>query len=170
MCIEYILHMAKDDILLLLDIDDTIFNTDTFKKSQLTQYSLFEDVQDALQQLHAIATLGILSQGEKSFQVKKLQETQIHPYFIPEHTHIFEDKAREYKQLFARYHNRKKVIFVEDRIASLAKAKQADLSIVAVWMKRGRYAHHAPRDISFHPDYTVTTLHDLSRIIHQIDQ
>lgn len=63
--------------LVLFDIDYTIFDTNSFKKSGLTLYRLYPGVKNVLEKLNNTYTLGILSQGEKEFQIKKLQETGI---------------------------------------------------------------------------------------------
>lgn len=157
--------MENTKKIVLLDIDDTLFNTDKFKKSHLKHFELYEDVPGAIDTLSKIVVLGILSQGETMLQIKKLLETNIHHYFVEEHTHIVTIKVDAFKTLLEKYKGRGKIFFVEDRLVTLEKAKKTDPSICAVWMKRGRYAETQKLIQGFQPDYTITNLHDLIPIV-----
>src|SRR6266700_3843097 len=104
-----VLLMKKSDIIILLDIDNTLFNTVKLKESNLTTFELFDEVKDTLKKLSAFATLGVLSQGEIAFQNKKLETTKIKSYFLSEHTHIVEYKLEVMKDILQRYKDNAKV-------------------------------------------------------------
>lgn len=165
MSTEKYLIMEKSKKILLLDIDDTLFNTAKLKRSDLKHFELYDDVIDALEELKDICMLGILSQGELAFQKEKLQRTNIENYFHKEHTYIVERKVEAFKELLAQYEGTGTVFFVEDRLATLRVAKKTHPSTVAIWMKRGRYANTQSQIADFTPDETVTNLKDLVEII-----
>jgi len=71
------------DIIVLFDIDYTLFNTDTFKDSGLTLYTLYPQVKKVLELLNTKYTLGILSEGDVGLQNRKLKETGIYQLFNP---------------------------------------------------------------------------------------
>ena len=161
MCTVYILIMKKLDTIVLLDIDDTIFNTALFKQSELTKYAMYDDVYTALEELKHIATLGIFSQGIVAFQRKKLHETNIQEYFVEEHIHIVEVKMEAVKHLVKTYAGQGSIFLVEDRLDVLQMAKQSDPQLHAIWMKRGRYAQNQRVKVDFTPDATIKNLHEL---------
>src|ERR1700689_525668 len=97
--------MKKSEIIILFDIDNTLFNTLRLKDSNLTVFESYKEVNDTLEKLSRIATLGILSQGEVAFQKKKLNETKIAQYFFEEHTHIVQFKIDVMKEVFEKYKN-----------------------------------------------------------------
>lgn len=157
--------METTNKIVLLDIDDTLFNTKRFKDSELTHYSLYKEVPDALETLSHHALLGILSQGETDFQLKKLQNTDIYDYFSPENVHIFVQKHLAYQSVFAQYTEMDAVFFVEDRLDQLAAAKKKTASITTVWMKRGRYIKSQEKSEHFVPDYIITNLSELIPLV-----
>ena len=77
--------------IVLLDIDYTLFDTKTFKDSNLTKYSLYDEILLVLPSLANVAELGIFSKGEDAFQNAKLQATGIENFFQQKNVHIFED-------------------------------------------------------------------------------
>ena len=162
--------MEKSKLIVLLDIDDTIFNTEKFKKSDFTQFELYKDVQKALEELSSIAMLGILSQGELTFQKRKLLETNIHHYFHESHTHIVDVKVEAFKKILADYSGKGKILFIEDRLKTLSQAKKTDPSIVAIWIQRGRYAHTQQTVPGFTPDYIISDLDELISIVKSFAQ
>lgn len=166
-CIASQLPMEKNKVFLLLDIDDTLFNTAKFKESNFKTFEIYEDVRDALEELAEICMLGILSQGTLDLQKKKLLETQIHHYFHEQHTHIVALKVAAFKEILTKYHGLGKVIFVEDRLETLSRAKKTDPSIVAIWMKRGRYAATQKPIPGFSPDFTIRSLSELLSIVKE---
>jgi len=153
--------MEKSDIIILLDIDNTLFNTVKLKKSNLSTFELYDEVTDTLKKLSVIATLGILSQGEIAFQNKKLETTQIKNYFLSEHTHIVEYKLDVMKDILEKYKSNAKVFFVDDWLDMLRAAKKIDPTVFTIWMKRGEHANSQKAHSDFTPDATVTNLHDV---------
>lgn len=158
--------MMKSKKIVLLDLDDTLFNTDKFKKSDLKSYELYDDVQDALSELAKVATLGIFSQGEIAFQHKKLQKTNIKKYFEEEHIHIVEYKLGVIHDFLQKYTKTGKIFFIDDRLPNLHMAKKSEPSIITLWMKRGRYSQTQKIITDFTPDFVVQSLHEaISHII-----
>ncbi len=157
--------MEKNKKIILLDIDDTLFNTKRFKDSNLTKYSLYKEVPDTLEKLSEHALLGILSQGETDFQLKKLHNTDIYEYFAPENIHIFTQKHLSYKNVFPLYTEKEAIYFVEDRLDQLAEAKKNTISLITVWMKRGRYVKSQEALNDFIPDFIITNLNELVPLV-----
>jgi FMN phosphatase YigB (HAD superfamily) len=157
--------MMKPNTIILLDIDDTIFNTDAFKKSENTKYEMYDEVYSSLAELSKIAMLGIFSQGDVAFQRKKLHETNIQHYFLEEHIHIVDQKLAHVQSLLHRYKGKGTLYLIEDRLDVLQMAKQTDPSIHAIWMKRGRYAENQRVKVDFTADATIESLHELFPLI-----
>ena len=149
--------MEKSKLIVLLDIDDTIFNTAKFIESDFTQFELYKDVQKSLEELSQIAMLGILSQGELSFQKRKLLETNVEHYFHEKHTHIVDVKVEAFKKILHDYRGKGKIFFIEDRLKTLSEAKKTDKSIIAIWMQRGRYAKSQKQISGFTPDFIISS-------------
>lgn len=157
--------MAKQNKIVLLDIDDTMFNTALLKETKLTTFRMYDDVHASLIELAQVASLGIFSQGEIAFQLKKLKETNIHNYFNEEHTHIVADKVELVKHVLAKYKDVKTLFVVEDRLEVLELAKKCGSNIYTIWMKRGRYADNPRVPVSYKADATVKNLHEVVPII-----
>src|SRR3989344_4096389 len=102
----------------LFDIDYTLFDTAFFKESGLSEHRIYEEVINVLENLSKIALLGIFSEGNISFQIKKLKETNIEKYFAKGNTHIVLNKLDELEGIFKRYKNRK-FFFVDDKLTIL---------------------------------------------------
>jgi len=158
--------MKKSDIIILFDIDNTLFNTLRLKESELKIFEIYEEVKETLVELSTVAKLGILSQGQIAFQEKKLRETNIAQYFFEEHKHIVEYKIDVMKEVFERYHNKAKVYFIDDWIEMLRFAKKTDPSVVTIWMKRGEYAQVQEESNDFIPDAVVTNLRGVIPLIN----
>jgi len=158
--------MNKNNIIVLLDIDNTLFNTVKLKDSNLTQFELFDEVKDTLSELAKIATLGILSQGEIAFQNKKLDETNIQDYFSQEHKHIVEYKIEVMKEILGLYTHKAKVFFIDDWLDGLRAAKIVDPSVFTIWMKRGEYADSQLAHSDFTPDAVVKNLKEIIPLIN----
>ena len=123
MSIGSILKTMKPDTIILFDIDNTLFNTVQLKKSNLTVFTLFDEVEATLEELSRIATLGIFSQGEVAFQKKKLNETNISQYFFEEHTHIVQYKVDVMNEVLGQYKGAK-IFFIDDWVDMLRMAKR----------------------------------------------
>lgn len=157
--------MIKQDKIVLFDIDNTLFNTEKFKKSDLTTFEVYDEVKETLEKLKNVATLGLFSQGEIAFQNKKLHQTDIKNYFAEEHTHIVEYKLDVLEDILSRYKSNAKVFFVDDWLSILHEAKKSDPSIFTIWMKRGEYAHSQTIHSDFTPDAIVENLRDVIPLI-----
>lgn len=144
--------------IVLFDIDHTLFDTLAFKKSNLQNFVLYEEVKHVLDELSPIAELGIFSEGDVLLQTKKLEETGIYSAFIKEQIHIFVRKIEGIKQVFG---SRKKdqVYLIDDKAEILSEVKKAVPTVRTIWIRRGIY-----KDIlipGFQPDHTITTLHEI---------
>jgi len=159
--------MEKTDIIVLLDIDNTLFNTVKLKASSLTHFELYEEVKDTLKKLAPIATLGILSQGEIAFQNKKLETTEIKHYFLSEHTHIVEYKLDVMQEILEKYKGKAKIYFIDDWLDMLRAAKKVDPSVYTVWIKRGEYADSQKEHSDFTPDAVIENLQELIPLIKE---
>ena len=158
----------KSNKIVLLDIDDTLFNTEKLIHSSFFVYELYKEVITALSELSTIATLGVFSQGEIAFQRKKLQETNIEQYFSEDHIHIMEFKLEMMQDILERYHNQGEIFVVDDRLENLHMAKKSAPFIFTIWMKRGRYSNIQEQKANFTPDATVTNLYDVISIISSL--
>lgn len=157
--------MKKSDIIVLFDIDNTLFNTQALKKSDRTIFELYEEVKDTLDELSQIATLGIFSQGEIAFQERKLNETNIEHYFSEEHTHIVEYKIDLMKTILQKYKGKGKLYFIDDLLEVLKVAKKSDPSVVTIWIKRGEYATTQEEHSDFTPDAVVIDIREVIPLI-----
>jgi FMN phosphatase YigB (HAD superfamily) len=162
---EKYLLMEKQNKIVLIDIDDTMFNTALLKETDLTKFEMYEEVYNALEELSRVASLGIFSQGEVAFQMKKLQETNIHNYFKKEHMHIVKDKLETITELLNNYIDKGKVYLIEDRLDVLQLAKNCNPQIFTIWMKRGRYAEKQRNPVQYIPDAAIHNLHQSVAII-----
>lgn len=150
--------MKKSDNIVLLDIDDTLFNTEQLKESEFTRYELYDEVKNALSLLSQIATLGIFSQGEIAFQKKKLRKTTIDHYFSEEHLHIVDYKVGVVDEVLRLYSDKANVFFIDDRLEGLHEAKKSNPSVFTIWMKRGRYVATQEEHADFTPDAVIKNL------------
>jgi FMN phosphatase YigB (HAD superfamily) len=160
--------MNNSDIIILFDIDNTLFNTEKLKKSSLTIFELYDEVRDTLEELSKVAKLGILSQGELAFQQKKLKETNIEHYFSEEHKHIVEYKIEVMKDILQIYKGKANVFFIDDLLEALKLAKKIDPTVTTIWMKRGQYATTQKNHSNFTPDAIVTDLREIIPLIKNI--
>lgn len=152
--------------IIFLDIDDVLFDTAHYKESNLIDYRLYDEVLAVVTQLQKIGEVGILSQGEHAFQTKKLIETGIHDMFVKEHIHIVEKKDESLEKVLHKYKNVSATMyFIDDRLTGLYFAKKALPSLIAIWLKRGRYAEGQEEIEGFKPDFIVKTLHEVIPII-----
>lgn len=148
--------------IVLLDIDDVLFNTDLFIKSNRKEYSLYGDILSFLETLSKIADIGILSQGGYELQTKKLKITGIHNSFVNEYFHIVNKKDETLKEILNRYENTKTdIFFIDDRLNGLFYAKQALPALRCILIRRGRYVDKQQKVKGFEPDYIINDLNDI---------
>lgn len=151
--------------LILFDIDYTLFDRDLFGASNLTIYKVFDEVPRVLNELAPVGTLGILSQGETSFQMKKLQQTGILYHFAKENIHITPDKITLLKTVFDEYKTYDAIYFVDDKLDVLHVAQKYLPVLKTIWIKRGRYAKAQKPIKGFVPDLTVENLQKIVPVI-----
>lgn len=152
--------------LILFDIDYTLFDTDTFKASQLRLFSLYPFVEEVLRAISGAYTLGILSQGEKELQEKKLKETGIIHFFDPSHMYIVENKHTELEKIMKSL-VKFSTILVEDKKEMLERAHEFDSDLVTVWVKNGPYASSTLSE--FKPSYAIPDVASLPELLVSID-
>jgi FMN phosphatase YigB (HAD superfamily) len=156
----------KQKIVVLLDIDYTMFDTKTFKESGLKNYSLYSEVLQALEKLKGAAELGIFSKGETGFQNTKLSQTGIKDFFNQDNVHIFDDKDINLNNVLEKYKGYK-IFLVDDKLTVLYQAKAFNSAVFCVWVKRGPFAQSQEPLENFSPDATIENISSLDKIIHQ---
>lgn len=152
----------KSNRVILFDIDYTVFDTANFKNSSLTSFKLYPEVISTLELLSKKFQLGILSKGEKQFQLKKLRETGILNMFDKDLTFIFEDKTIEFKNVMKRFVNLE-VWLVEDKVNMLELAKKANPQLKTIWFKNGPFVDLIRSD--FIPDKAISSFADFSFLL-----
>lgn len=153
------------DTLILFDIDYTLFDTQVFKDSNLVMYTLYPQVKNILENLNNKFTLGILSQGEKEFQIRKLHETGIFNLFDKDHIFITPDKHGELEGILKNL-KIEKTVFIEDKLEILKKAKNLNPAMITIWVKNGPYAQNT-KD-AFSPDFSVETISKLPDVFDKL--
>lgn len=149
---------------ILLDIDDTLFDTANFKQSGLSEYKVYEEVEKTLSDLSIIATLAIFSKGEDQFQKTKLEKTGLLKFFDDKNVYIFDDKNINLLGVIGKYKD-SKIFLVDDILEVLHSAKKNAEQVVTIWVKRGRYAHSQKEIPGFTPDATITSLNEVVGLI-----
>lgn len=155
--------MQKKKIV-LFDIDHTLFDTPSFKESQLTKFSIYEEVIDVLEKLKDVAVLGVYSEGELALQTSKLLNTNITDRFIKEHIYIFDKKLEHVSEIFEKS-DEKDFFLIDDRPLVLAKVKEYNPDVKTVWIRRGLYKDEYID--GFTPDKTVVNLRDILSYIKE---
>lgn len=156
--------IVKKDKFVLFDIDYTLFDTRVFKKSNLEDFSIYEEVLDTLVTLSKSAKLGIFSEGGNEFQRSKLHRTDILKHFRQENVHIVPKKDDTVAEVMSRYKNNI-VFLVDDKLSLLHLAKQLFPEIHTIWVKRGEYAENQKPIQGFIADYEVKNLQEIIPII-----
>lgn len=147
--------------LVLFDIDYTLFDTASFKESNLTKFSLYDEIGLLLEKLSKTATLAIFSKGETDFQINKLKKTGIDKYFTKDFIDIVEDKTYEFERVIDKYKNYE-IYLIDDRISNLEIAKRHRSDIKTIWVERGPFAI---KDTNFVPDKSISDLGELEEYI-----
>lgn len=150
--------------MILFDIDYTLFDTDIFKQSELTDYRAYDEVVQMLEELQGIATVGIFSEGEQEFQKAKLLKTRIHDRFPQEHLHIVAKKEESLREILKKY-KKYQLFMVDDKLSLLQAAKKVSPSVVTIWIKRGPYAINQANANAFLPDATITSLDEVVGVV-----
>lgn len=147
----------------LFDIDYTLFDTSTFKQTNLKDFVLYGEVIDVLLELQKYAKLGIFSEGDIDFQEKKLRKTKIDRHFKKEHLHIVAKKSESIDSVLQKYKNTM-VFLVDNNLDVLRAAKQEDSSIFTIWVKRKGLRIKRPLP-DFKPDVEVKNLSSITKFI-----
>lgn len=163
-------HKPKDtekntDLVVLFDIDYTLFDTQIFKKSGLTEFKLYEETMATLETLGATVKLGIFSEGDLDFQKTKLVETMIEEKFEKDYIHIVKSKNDTLDEVLTKYKN-KKLVLIDDKIEVLEKAKKFSDNVLTVWVDRGPFAENSSS--SFTPDKKVKSLSEVVEIVSNL--
>lgn len=154
--------------LVLFDIDYTLFDTDAFKKSNLTTYLLFEETLDVILTLKKFSDIGIFSEGEVDFQKTKLKKTSLYKHFINQNVHIVEKKDLVLRDILEQY--KKRTIFlVDDKLNVLHLAKETIPSTFTIWVKRGPHAKVQKSIEGFQPDATISDLKEAVAIVKGVE-
>jgi len=148
----------------LFDIDFTLFDTRTFKNSQLTRYTVYVEVMSVLEKLSKIAELGIFSKGESEFQKTKLAKTGMEKFFKDKNIHIFIDKDVNLINVLGKYRD-SGIFIVDDRLEILYSAKKHMEQVFTIWVKRGWYAENQKPISGFTSDAEVENLSEVVRIV-----
>lgn len=151
-------------LVVLFDIDYTLFDTRKFKESDLQVYNTYEEITNALVRIKDLASLGIFSKGNVEFQKTKLKKTGMISFFKEKDMHIFDDKDVNLINVLDRYKD-SKLFLVDDKLSVLATAKKLMPQIIAVWVKRGPYAQIQKPIPGFAPDAEIKNLSEVVRIV-----
>ncbi|MEN9407039.1 MAG: hypothetical protein RLZZ455_255 [Candidatus Parcubacteria bacterium] len=153
---------------ILFDIDYTLFDTKTYKDSELKIFQLYSEVVEALGELGPYAELGIFSEGEEAFQKAKLVETAIEERFHKNYVHVVAQKRDVIKEIAARY-SQTMLFLVDDRLEVLYRAKETDPKIYTIWMKRGPFAAAQQPIDGFSPDAEIEDLRMVLPIVAGVE-
>lgn len=158
--------MQKSRQLILFDIDYTLFDTDQLKRTDLKNFSLYKNVRQTLTQLGKVADLGIFSEGNLDFQLKKLHTTKIHHYFATEHIHIVDKKLEAIENLAQKYKTHKNIFLVDDRLTIFPGLKNKLPNLFLIWMRKksGHEDYQTPLE-GFYPDAEIDTLEEVIPLI-----
>lgn len=144
---------------------DVPFKTllDIWWDKDLLSSALYPETEETLRTLQERKKyiLGIFSTGGK-LQRAKIQA--IGDFFKEEHIHIHMLKDDHLEEIFDKYKG-KNIYLVDDYIPVLAKGKLLNPELVTIWIKRGRVAEKFLPTEDFTPDYTITALDEILRII-----
>ncbi len=151
--------------IVLFDIDYTLFDTGLFKQTNLQKFSLYNETIDVLKQLAPHTVLGIFSEGQFEWQIKKLKTTKIHHMFEKDHTHIVERKFEVAEEILKKYQESDKIFLIDDKLTFLYQSKQILPTICTIWIKRGEYAVKQKPIKGFTSDYTVNSLQEIVPLI-----
>ena len=160
-----LLDSAKK-IIILFDIDYTLFDTENFKQSNLKSHIIYPEVKDVLSSLDKIAVLGILSEGDVVFQMKKLKRCKIDNFFSDKHIHIVLQKNSTMYEILDIYKNNR-IFIVDDKLSFLREIKLYMPSLFTIWVKRGPYAMNRQSFNDFTPDAAIINLTFINNIIRE---
>ena len=157
--------MSKNKVV-LFDIDYTLFDTAFFKESGLLEHKIYEEVMQVLNNLNAVATLGIFSKGEVQFQKTKLDKTGMGKFFEENNIHIFDDKDVNLTSVLEKYKD-SRIFLVDDKLRILYSAKKHMPQVFTIWVRRGPFAKIQKEIPGFTSDAEVVNLSEIVSIINR---
>lgn len=149
--------------IVFFDIDYTLFDTDTYKKTGLQTYQLFQEVKEVLERVLKCAEIGILSEGQEDIQREKLRKTGIEHLFNKNNVHITQSKKDFMKSILNNYKDRN-IVLIDDRKDMLLIGKELYPSLITIWIRRGIYQDMKTEE-EFSPDYSFESLKEVSSVI-----
>lgn len=106
-----------------------------FDTSSLYLESLYQDSVDVLEKLKKVFRIGVFSEGDKDFQMKKLEKSGILELFDKRLIFIYSNKLSKISRLAKKY---KPLAVIDDRPKFVIAWANHDIS-KAIRIKRGRY-------------------------------
>lgn len=110
--------------------------------------------------------LGVFSTGNEDFQLAKI--SLLTDFLDKRHIHIFSDKEEQVTEMVELYRDNK-LFLVDDFVEVLKSTKDHNPDVVAVWMKRGKFAEKAIVPEGFEPDAVITSLSELLSLVDKSD-
>ncbi len=131
----------------------------------------YEETVEVLDEVSKIATVGIFSQGDESFQKEKIKS--VSRFFSEENIHVTLDKYKKLPEIIKKYQD-SKLIIVDDFLSVLYSAKKLNENIHTIWVKRKAYyePHLLNQEVigNFVPDATITNLRELVPIVKEFGE
>jgi FMN phosphatase YigB (HAD superfamily) len=153
-------------IVVLFDIDYTIFDTARFKETNFLEYRLFVEVAEVLRKISENAIVGIFSEGDLERQLRKIKETKIGHIFHRSHMHIVPRKDEVIEVMLKNYGEYDRLFLVDDKLTILYAAKKCKPDIFTVWVKRGYYAMKQEPIPGFQADAVIERLDEILPLVN----
>lgn len=157
-----------EDIIREFDIKSTpaILEKEIFKEN-IFLGNLYNEAKKVVQILskNKLLRIGIFSGGNKDFQMRKIKE--IKNLFHKEHMHIFTFKEKELFRVLLKY-KKYRLYLVDDRLDILSLAKNLEENIIAIWIRRGRFAERQQSIANFVPDATIDNLTEVIKLLDNV--
>lgn len=115
---------------------------------------LYEEIVGLIEKFAKLGEIGILSQGETTYQLRKFASISHH--FHPQRIHISLDKKAQMSEIFSKY-NDYKTYYVDDLLSMLSTAKKIRPDVVTIWSKRGLFAEKQ-KETNFTADLEIEYL------------
>jgi hypothetical protein len=161
--------------ILLFDIDYTLINVKLFwkplniepdwKKANLPyRDAVYKEVPEVLEKLSKKFQLGIYSEGDENFQLKKLQKGNLLQFFTKKLMYIHISKKNTLEQI--KQISRNDLLwFIDDRLDNLDSVHTTIPEAKTVRIVRGYYRRVS---YSFKPDYSFSSLKPLIRYLDRV--
>ncbi|MEO8581062.1 MAG: HAD hydrolase-like protein [Patescibacteria group bacterium] len=116
---------------------------------------VYPEVMENLKSLHEENILALFSEGDETYQQVKIYQSKVSTLF--DFIYIYHKKL-EYLDELVTFFSNKEVWYLDNQLSKLQQAQQKHPQIKTVWFNR----EHLNPNISYTPDYTVSTLNELS--------